>query len=171
MIADHVIIPAQQRAHYAEKIIFLPHAHMATDNTKAIAENPVTRRDMNLPETGFVFCCFNNSYKISPADFDIWMRLLHQVEDSVLWLAGINDRASANLAKEAGKRGIDPGRLVISAIAAMPDHLARQGLADLFLDTSTLHRPCNGGGRALGGPAGFDLGPAGDFTPAWPQAC
>ena len=137
MIADRVIIPEEQRGHYSEKIIFLPHAHMATDNGKAIADRHITRREMNLPETGFVFCCFNNSYKISPAEFDIWMRLLAQIEGSVLWLAGTNDLAQRNLAVEARKRGIDPGRLIFSERMGMAEHAARHRLADIFLDTFT----------------------------------
>src|SRR5262249_40091386 len=101
MIADRTVIPDEQRAHYAEKIIFLPHSYLPSDNTRPIADTPMTRRDMGLPDTGFVFACFNNSYKFSPAEFDIWMRLLHQVGDSALWLAGSNDKAEANLAEEA----------------------------------------------------------------------
>ena len=137
MIADRVIIPGEQRTHYAERLIVLPHAHMATDDSKEIADKSITRRDMNLPETGFVFCCFNNSYKISPREFDVWMRLLGQIPNSVLWLAGTNDLARRNLAAEAEKRGIDPGRLIFTARVGMADHMARHRLADLFLDTFT----------------------------------
>jgi predicted O-linked N-acetylglucosamine transferase (SPINDLY family) len=136
MIADRIIVPAALRAHYAEKIIFMPHAHMATDNTKIVEEFTVTRRDMGLPETAFVFCCFNNSYKIAPEDFDIWMRLLHQVNSGVLWLAGLHDLAQRNLTRAARKHGINPKRLVFSPRVELATHLARYHLADLFLDTT-----------------------------------
>src|SRR5262249_7797004 len=91
-----------------------------------------------LPEQGFVFCCFNNSYKISPAEFDIWMRLLGQVEGSVLWLLRTNVRAETNLRREAEKRGIDPGRLVFANQLPQAEHLARHALPALFLDPSTV---------------------------------
>ena len=135
MIADRTIIPDEQREHYAEKIIFLPGSYLPTDNTRAIAEEPQTRQGMGLPDTGFIFCCFNNSYKISPAEFDIWMRLLHQVDGSVLWLAGSNDLAQRNLIEEARKCGIDPARVIFTKRIGMAEHMARQRLADLFLDT------------------------------------
>ena len=93
------------------------------------------RAEMGLPEKAFVFCCFNASHKISPAEFDIWMRLLQGIENSVLWLSHTNEWARANLAKEAQKRGIAPERLIFTTRATMPDHLARHRLADLFLDT------------------------------------
>lgn len=135
MIADRMIVPETERARYDEKIIFLPDTHMPTDNTRPVAEGAITRRDAGLPETGFVFASFNNSYKISPADFDIWMRLLARVEGSVLWLAGAVTDARRNLRREASARGIDPARLVFAERVEMADHLARHRLADLFLDT------------------------------------
>jgi predicted O-linked N-acetylglucosamine transferase (SPINDLY family) len=137
LIADRILIPEESRRHYSEKIIYLPHGHMATDNTKAMAERPITRAEMGLPERGFVFCCFNNSYKISPAEFDVWMRLLMQVEGSVLWLVRTNSWAQQNLRAEAMKRDINPDRIIFAERVPMPDHLARHRLADLFLDTFT----------------------------------
>src|SRR5262249_30233467 len=83
----------------------------------------------------FVFCCFNASYKISPADFDVWMRLLARVQDSVLWLVRSNPWMQPNLEKAAAKRGVDPTRLVVAERVPMAEHLARHRLADLFLDT------------------------------------
>jgi predicted O-linked N-acetylglucosamine transferase (SPINDLY family) len=123
------------RKHYSEKIIYLPHSHMATDNTRAISDRPGTRAEMGLPEQGFVFCCFNNSFKISPADFAVWMRLLGKVEGSVLWLVNANRWVRSNLGREAQKRNIDPQRLIFAERVPMSDHLARHQLADLFLDT------------------------------------
>jgi protein O-GlcNAc transferase len=93
------------------------------------------RREAGLPEIGFVFCCFNNNYKLTPDVFSLWMRLLHRVEGSVLWLLEDNAAAAANLRREAAARDIDPSRLVFAPRADLPDHLARHRLADLFLDT------------------------------------
>jgi len=135
LIADRILIPEDLRQYYWEKIIYLPNAHMATDNTKEIAEMPISRAEMGLPEHAFVFCCFNSSYKISPAEFDVWMRLLKRIEGSVLWLVRANDRAEQNLKAEAQKRGVDPARIVFAERVPMADHLARHRLADLFLDT------------------------------------
>jgi predicted O-linked N-acetylglucosamine transferase (SPINDLY family) len=135
IIADKVLIPEQLRKHYSEKIIYLPDSHMATDNVREIPQRPVTRVQMGLPETGFVFCCFNNSYKISPAEFDVWMHLLKRLDGSVLWLIGSSPWARTNLGKEAQKRGVDPERVIFAERVPMADHLARHRLADLFLDT------------------------------------
>jgi len=90
---------------------------------------------MGLPDDAFVFCCFNNAYKISPEEFDVWMRLLLSVDASVLWLLKFNQRAMDNLRREAAARGVDPDRLIFANPVAPPQHLARHRLADLFLDT------------------------------------
>jgi protein O-GlcNAc transferase len=135
LIADRILIPQELRRHYCEKIIYLPHGHMATDNTKQIAERPICRTQMGLPEQAFVFCCFNSSYKIRPAEFDVWMRLLMRVESSVLWLVRANSWVQQNLRTEALKRGVDPERIIFAERVPMADHLARHRLADLFLDT------------------------------------
>ena len=95
----------------------------------------MTRQEMGLPEIGFIFCCFNANHKISPREFDIWMRLLHQVKGSVLWLKQSNQWAKSNLMKETKMRGIDPSRLIFSKTIKLEDHLARHKLADIFLDT------------------------------------
>jgi len=102
---------------------------------RAIADRRFTRAECGLPERGFVFCCFNASYKITPAIFAVWMRLLATVPDSVLWLVGSHPLASANLRGEAARSGIAPERLVFAPKVPYPDHLARHALADLFLDT------------------------------------
>ena len=100
-----------------------------------IAEYTPTRTELGLPEDGFVFCCFNNNFKILPPIFDIWMRLLQQTPNSVLWLLKDNDEAEKNLRLEAQKRGVAPERLVFAERTQAPKHLARQRQADLFLDT------------------------------------
>ena len=135
IIADQTVIPDRLRQCYREKIIFLPYSFMPTDNTKKISDTIMTRQDMGLPEDGFVFCCFNASYKISPREFDIWMRLLTKVEGSVLWLRQTNQWAKSNLQKEAALRGVDPSRLIFTERLPTDQHLARHKLADLFLDT------------------------------------
>jgi len=94
------------------------------------------RAEQGLPEAGLVFCCFNNSYKISPKIFDIWMRLLSRFDGSVLWLSDTNETAIRNLRREAQTRGVDGSRLVFARrVSLNEDHLARHQLADLFLDT------------------------------------
>jgi len=135
LIADPVVIPMTERRHYREHIIYLPDSYQPNDDRRAIAAQVASRADLGLPEHGFVFCCFNNSYKIGPEEFDIWMRLLHRIDGSVLWLLQTNRWATANLRREAEKRGIDPDRLVFAKPLPHAEHLARLDRADLFLDT------------------------------------
>jgi protein O-GlcNAc transferase len=135
IIADKVIAPFEHQQFYTEKIVHLPDCYQVNDSKRKIAKSTPTRQEMGLPEHAFVFCCFNNNWKITPAIFDIWMRLLHQVEGSVLWLLWDNEGAERNLREEAQRRGIDPLRLVFAGRLALDEHLARHRLADLFLDT------------------------------------
>jgi len=135
LIADATVIPPDEQRHYAEKIVYLPDTYQPNDTQRPIAEKPFTRAECNLPPTGFVFACFNNSYKILPEIFDIWMRLLENVEGSVLWLLEDNASAERNLQAEAQRRGIVPQRLVFAPRRELSEHLARHRLADLFLDT------------------------------------
>ena len=136
LIADQTIIPGEHAQHYREKIAYLPHTFQVTDSTRRIAEVIPSREDAGLPEKGFVFCNFNNCYKLTPDDFDIWMRLLQKVPGSVLWLAGTSPTAASNLGKEASARGVAPERLVFKKrTELLADHLAQLQLADLFLDS------------------------------------
>jgi len=135
MIGDAITIPDELRKYYSEKILYLPHSYQVNDDQRRISEGTIARADMRLPEQGFVFCCFNNNYKISPAEFDIWMRLLLQVDGSVLWLLRDSEAAATNLRREAEKRRVDPSRLVFADRAPLAVHLARHRCADLFLDT------------------------------------
>jgi len=139
IIADTTVIPRDRQADYTEKVVYLPNSYQVTDSRRRISDRVFTRQELGLPEQGFVFCCFNNSYKISPPTFDIWMRLLRFVEGSVLWLLLDNPTAASNLRKEAEKRGVDSARLVFAMRTGSEEHLARHRLADLFLDTL----PCN----------------------------
>jgi predicted O-linked N-acetylglucosamine transferase (SPINDLY family) len=135
ILADAYLIPPELQPHYTEKVVYLPDSYQANDTGRRIAERTPSRSEANLPETGFVFCCFNNNYKITPDIFDIWMRLLDKVEGSVLWLLEDNRAASRNLRQEAAKRGISQERLVFAPRMDLDEHLARHRLADLFLDT------------------------------------
>ncbi len=135
LVADPVVLPEAERGGYDEAILRLPHSYQPNDDRRAIAPDAGTRADHGLPETGFVFCCFNAGYKIGPAAFDIWMRLLDRVEGSVLWLLRSNGFVEANLRREAAARGIDPTRLVFAERRPLSEHLARHAHADLFLDS------------------------------------
>ena len=135
LIADPMLIPESSRQHYTEKIVYLPNCYQPNDSQRAISAKPCARAEEGLPETAFVFCCFNKAYKITPAVFDIWMRILGRVEGSVLWLLEDNPRAVENLRKEAMRRGISAERLVFARSLPLDEHLARHRLADLFLDT------------------------------------
>ena len=135
IIADRHVIKADEERFYSEKVACLPDCYQANDVQRPIAELSVTRQEAGLPENDFVFCCFNNSYKITPVIFDVWMRLLRKVPGSVLWLLKANDDVSKNLVREAEKRGIRGERLVFAERAKPDAHLARHKLADLFIDT------------------------------------
>ena len=139
LIADRRIVPDGHERHYSEKIVYLPDSYQANDRKRRIAERTPTRADEGLPETGFVFCSFNGSFKITPELFDIWMRLLKAVEGSVLWLLDDNPAAVRNLKREAEARGVSTQRLIFAPRRPVEEHLARHRLADLFLDTL----PCN----------------------------
>jgi predicted O-linked N-acetylglucosamine transferase (SPINDLY family) len=135
IIADPVLIPPEMQNYYSEKVVYLPDCYQSNDGKRRISQNEFTREEFGLPDDQFVFCCFNNNYKILPQTFDSWMRILKSVEDSVLWLIQANDWSTTNLRKEAAARGIDESRLVFAKRMELEDHLARHRLADLFLDT------------------------------------
>ena len=135
IVADRHVIPPENQKYFNEKILYLPNTYMPTDNGRELSEKHMTRRDMGLPEDAFVFCCFNNNYKITGLEFDIWMRLLNNVEGSVLWLRQSNEWSELNIKKEAQRRKVDPERVVFAGRIPIAEHLARQRLADLFIDT------------------------------------
>ncbi len=135
IIADQQLIPPEHLPFYTEKVVYMPDSYQVNDNKRKISEHPVSRVEAGLPENGFVFCCFNNNYKINPEIFSIWMRLLAKVEGSVLWLLEDNSVASGNLRKEAVLRGVDENRIVFANRTGLAEHLSRHRLADLFLDT------------------------------------
>lgn len=135
LIADNVLINAADYENYAEKIVHLPGSYQVNDRHRQIAPIADDRQAHGLPDKGFVYCCFNNNWKITPDIFDIWMRLLHNHPDSVLWLIEDNPTAAKKLKKEADSRGISANRLVFAPKLPLEAHLSRHRHADLFLDT------------------------------------
>ena len=135
LIADPIVIPPASRQFYVEKIAYMPASYQANDSNREIADRQFSRLELGLPEDGFVFCCFNNNYKITPSTFDIWMSILRSVEGSVLWLIEDNLAAGRNLKLEAQKRGVSPDRIIFASRLPLPEHLARHQVADLFIDT------------------------------------
>jgi protein O-GlcNAc transferase len=134
IVADGVVLPFDHQPFYTEKIVHLPDCFQPNDAKRSVAIRTRTRAEAGLPDDGFVFCCFNNHYKITAPVFDIWMRLLREVEGSLLWLSQSNEAVVANLRRESQARGVDPARVIFAPrLERYEDHLAR--LADLFLDT------------------------------------
>jgi protein O-GlcNAc transferase len=135
IVADRHVIPDRLKAFYREKVVRLPDSYLVSDDAQPIAGDPPSRSDAGLPERGFVFCSFNNSYKIVPAVFDVWMRLLRAIDGSVMWLRYESESAAVNLRREAERRGVPAHRLVFAHRIDLAQHLARHRLADLFVDT------------------------------------
>ena len=135
LIADRTLIPKEYEKFYSEKIIFMPDSYQCNDNTKVISEMKMNRKDFELPEKSVIFTCFNAPFKITEAEFDIWMRLLKEINNSHLWLLSANNLMEKNLKKEAEKRGVDKSRLTFAKRLPLDKHLARHALGDLFLDT------------------------------------
>jgi predicted O-linked N-acetylglucosamine transferase (SPINDLY family) len=139
IIADRMIIPEHLKGKYSEKVLYLPDCYQVNDQTRQIAKTAYSRQLLGLPENAFIYCSFNANYKITPDVFDSWMKILHHVDGSVLWLLEDNAKAATNLKNEAQKRGINPKRIIFAQQALLSEHLARQQVADLFLDAW----PCN----------------------------
>ena len=135
VLADRFVVPDSEHAAYSEKVIALPGSYQVNDDRRPVPQPSLRRADAGLPEKGFVFCSFNNNFKILPPVFDCWMRLLDRIPGSVLWLLGDSDISMQNLSAEARARGVDPRRIVFAPRVGYAPHLARHGLADLFLDT------------------------------------
>jgi predicted O-linked N-acetylglucosamine transferase (SPINDLY family) len=135
ILVDQTIAEPIDALHYTEKFIRLAHSFQANDPSRRPSDRVFSRAELGLPPTGFVFCCFNNNYKINPAIFDCWMRMLQSVPGSVLWLREATEQTVRNLRDEACTRGVETTRLVFAGrIESMADHLARQRVADLFID-------------------------------------
>ncbi len=134
LLADKTLIPDNSQKFYSEKIAYLP-SYQVNDRKRIISERRFTRAELGLPDTGFVFCCFNNNYKILPSTFDSWMCILNAVKGSALFLYTDNEWAKANLIKKAGLRDVDSTRLVFGGRIPTEEYLARYRVCDLFLDT------------------------------------
>ena len=137
------LLTLNNQKYFTEKIAYLP-SYQVNDSTQSQPTTIFTRQDLGLPEEGFVFCCFNNTFKITPTTFDSWGRILEKVNGSVLLIYANNDTAQINLTKEITARGIDSNRLIFGKRLSKPEYLARYRVADLFLDT----QPYNAGTTA-----------------------
>tara|TARA_B100000768_G_scaffold56888_1_gene55302 strand:+ start:682 stop:2736 length:2055 start_codon:yes stop_codon:yes gene_type:complete len=135
IVADHILIPNGFEHFYTENIIRLPNSYMPTDNSRVISNQELTRKEFGLPDDGIVFCCFNNNYKISFNEFNIWMRILLKNKNSVLWLKNSNEWSKENIQRAAKGRGVDPLRIIFAEKFSMEKHLASYTLADIFIDT------------------------------------
>ena len=135
ILCDQTVVPPESKKFYNEKIIYLPDSYQANDTKRNISDKKFLREELSLPKESFVFCCFNNNYKITPNMFDVWARLLKKIDNSVLWLIDGNSEATENLKKEVKIRNIDVSRLIFAKRMKLEDHLARHKNADLFLDT------------------------------------
>ncbi|MFM9967352.1 MAG: tetratricopeptide repeat protein [Burkholderiales bacterium] len=135
VIADEIVLPPENEPQFTEAVVRLPHCYQVNDDRQPIAATTPSRQEVGLPETGFVFCSFNQSYKVDRHVFACWMRLLDGVPGSVLWLLVTSATARANLCAAAAAAGVAPQRLIFAGPLPKPEHLARHRLADLFLDT------------------------------------
>ena len=139
ILADPVLISKDVRQFYSEKILYMPYCYQPNDNQRNISSNITKRRDHGLPDNAFVFCCFNNNYKITSVELDIWARLLKKVQDSVLWILRSNLIAEKNLLNEFSNRDIDPNKIIFADKIQHEHHLERHRHADLFLDTFNIN--------------------------------
>ena len=135
IIADKTVIPEKNKKFFTEKIIYLPNSYQPSEKDRIISKKEFTKKDLNLPENDFIFCCFNSNKKILPSILDLWSQILNQVPDSILWLLSDNDQFQKNLKSEFAKKNIDPNRIIFSKKVPIEEHLKRIKNADLFLDT------------------------------------
>jgi len=135
IFADAQVIPPESSQYYSEKVVYLQPSYQPNDRKRKVSERVYTRSELGFPEEGFIFCCFNNSYKIIPDIFSAWMTILEAVPGSVLWLIKENDLSARNLKKEAAFRGVSEERIIFTEKVEVSEHLARHSVADLFLDT------------------------------------
>jgi predicted O-linked N-acetylglucosamine transferase (SPINDLY family) len=136
IIADRIVLPHADEVYYPEKVLRMPHSYLPFDDTRPVAAAAGGRQSVGLPAHGFVFCAFNNGFKITREMFDVWMSLLHELPGSVLWLRSMGPKTAANLKDAAVARGVSAERLVFAKFEQHIDaHLARLHFADVFLDT------------------------------------
>jgi predicted O-linked N-acetylglucosamine transferase (SPINDLY family) len=134
-VADPFVVPPGLERHFSERVVRLPDCYMITDRKRPVSAHTPSRAQCGLPDSGIVFCCFNQVYKILPETFDLWMRIMRSVPGSVLWLAEANPWATDNLRRAATARGVAAERLVFAPRKPLPDYLVQYRLADLALDT------------------------------------
>ena len=135
IVADPTVIPESSQKFFSEKVVYLPDTYQPNDRKRQVATKVFSKSELGLPDQGFIFCCFNNNFKINPDVLDSWARILSQVPGSVLWLLGDNPSAKNNLMAELEKRDIASDRLIFAGRLQTSEHLARHAAADLFLDT------------------------------------
>jgi len=135
IVADHTLITSENENYFSEKIVYMPDCYQSNLSVREISNKPLSRQELGLPEKGFIFSCFNNIHKITPATFESWMRILKSVDGSILWLYGNSEDAIENISKTASKFGIDKDRIIYAKNLPVKDHLNRISKADLFLDT------------------------------------
>ena len=135
LVADETVIPVQSQQFYTEKVAYLPLSYQCNDSKRKISERHFSRTEVGLPDDAFVYCCFNNNYKITPHIFSVWMHILSRVPKSVLWLIEDTPRVRANLSAACAKYRVSPDRIIFAARLPLDEHLARHQLADVFLDT------------------------------------
>jgi protein O-GlcNAc transferase len=144
VFADSVVMPSSVREHFCEAVAYLPKCFQINDRKRQASDRRFTRSELGLPDDGFVFCCFNNSFKLAPQQFQLWIQILRRVESSVLWLVADNELSATNLRRSAESQGVAPNRLIFSQRRPVPDYLAQYRFADLFLDC----QPYNAGTTA-----------------------
>ena len=135
IVADSIVIPPKEKIFFSEKVIYMPSSYQCTDRNTEISKEKITRSDCKLPRDGFIFCCFNQSYKITPKIFYTWIKLLKKIDGSVLWLMSTNKWAVNNLIRRASEKGISKNRIIFAKRLPHEQHLSRLKNADLFLDT------------------------------------
>ena len=135
ILADETLITPETESLFTEKVIYLPHSYQPNDRKRTVSQHSFTRAELGLPEDAFVFCCFNNNFKITPETFDRWMAILRAVPEGVLWLLQASEQTAHNLRREAQERGVSPERLIFAPKVPTDQYLARQRCADLFLDS------------------------------------
>jgi predicted O-linked N-acetylglucosamine transferase (SPINDLY family) len=135
ILADRFLIPEEARNDFDEKVVWLPYCYQPNDRTKRIDERLASKARYGLPLNAFVFCCFNNNYKIRSSTFSVWMEILREVPQGVLWLLEDNSYVAENIRLSARLNGVDPERIYFANRVPLSEHLGRHSLADLFLDT------------------------------------
>jgi protein O-GlcNAc transferase len=135
IIADRTVIPESEAIYYDEKVVYLPNSYQANDSKRSISADIPTKESLGLPRDGFVFCNFNAAFKLLPPTFKVWMEILKEVKDSVLWLLQGNTAFMENIKREAAFLGIESHRIVFAPFVSSEENLSRLMLADLFLDS------------------------------------